>query len=63
MTRWRVELNDGQRLDAAALKRAGVAAVMPVGANVFHLIIGFDADDLAHALGGTAGGQTVKAAE
>jgi PTS system glucose-specific IIC component len=62
-TRWRVELQDGQRLDAAALKQAGVAAVMPVGANVFHLIVGFDAADLADALGGPAGGQTVKAAE
>src|SRR3954471_2020580 len=29
-TRWRVELQDGQRLDAEALKRAGVAAVMPI---------------------------------
>jgi PTS system glucose-specific IIC component len=62
-TRWRVELQDGQRLDAAALKQAGVAAVMAVGANVFHLIVGFDAADLADALGGPAGGQTVKAAE
>jgi PTS system glucose-specific IIC component len=62
-TRWRVELQDGQRLDAAALKQAGVAAVMPVGTNVFHLIVGFDAADLADALGGPAGGQTVKAAE
>jgi len=62
-TRWRVEVNDGQRLDNAALKRAGVAAVMPIGANVFHLIVGFDAADLADALGGEAGGPTVKAAE
>ncbi|MCQ4323056.1 PTS glucose transporter subunit IIBC [Stutzerimonas stutzeri] len=51
-TRWRVELQDSQRLDAAALKQAGVAAVMPVGTNVFHLIVGFDAADLADALGG-----------
>jgi PTS system glucose-specific IIC component len=62
-TRWRVELNDGQRLDAEALKRAGVAAVMPIGANLFHLIVGFDAADLADALGGDAGGPTVRAAE
>jgi PTS system glucose-specific IIC component len=62
-TRWRVEVNDGQRLDDAALKRAGVAAVMPIGANVFHLIVGFDAADLADALGREAGGPTVKAAE
>jgi hypothetical protein len=40
-----------------------VAAVMPISAGIYHLIIGFDADDLAHALGGPAGGQTVRAAE
>jgi PTS system glucose-specific IIC component len=50
-TRWRVELNDGQRLDAAALKQAGVVAVMPLAADVFHLIVGFDAAELADALG------------
>jgi len=58
-TRWRVELDDGQRLDAAALKQAGVVAVMPLAANVFHLIVGFDAAELADALGAPA----AKAAE
>jgi PTS system glucose-specific IIC component len=64
-TRWRVELQDAQRLDTAALKRAGVNAVMPVGAGILHLIVGFDADDLIHALdsGAEAGGPAVKAAE
>jgi hypothetical protein len=36
---------------------------MPIGTGVYHLIIGFDAGDLAHALSGEAGGPTVKAAE
>ena len=58
-TRWRVELDDGHRLDAAALKQAGVVAVMPLAANVFHLIVGFDAAELADALGTPA----AKAAE
>jgi PTS system glucose-specific IIC component len=58
-TRWRVELDDGRRLDAAALKQAGVVAVMPLAANVFHLIVGFDAAELADALGKPA----AKAAE
>ncbi|MGZ8370826.1 MAG: PTS glucose transporter subunit IIBC, partial [Caulobacteraceae bacterium] len=54
-TRWRVELDDGQRLDLAALKQAGVMAVMPLGAGVFHLIIGFDAEMLASVLIAEAG--------
>jgi phosphotransferase system IIB component len=58
-TRWRVELDDGQRLDLAALSQAGVVAVMPLAANVFHLIVGFDAAELADALGKPA----AKAAE
>jgi PTS system glucose-specific IIC component len=58
-TRWRVELDDGQRLDLAALKQAGVVAVMPLAANVFHLIVGFDAAELADALGAP----TARAAE
>lgn len=53
-TRWRVELDDGQRLDLAALSQAGVVAVMPLGADVFHLIVGFDAAELADALGSPA---------
>jgi glucose PTS system EIICB or EIICBA component len=64
-TRWRVELQDAQRVDTAALKRAGVAAVMPVGTGVLHLILGFDAEDLVHALSSetAAGGPTIRAAE
>jgi glucose PTS system EIICB or EIICBA component len=64
-TRWRVELQDAQRADTAALKRAGVAAVMPVGTGVLHLILGFDAEDLFHALSSetTAGGPAIRAAE
>jgi glucose PTS system EIICB or EIICBA component len=64
-TRWRVELQDAQRADTAALKRAGVAAVMPVCTGVLHLILGFDAEDLFHALSSetTAGGPAIRAAE
>jgi glucose PTS system EIICB or EIICBA component len=54
-TRWRVELDDGQRLDLAALKQAGVAAVMPLGSNAFHLIVGFDAAVLAGVLAAETG--------
>ena len=45
VTRWRVELENAHQIDRAALKRAGVMAVMPVGTNVLHLIIGPDAED------------------
>jgi PTS system glucose-specific IIC component len=50
VTRWRVELENAHQIDHAALKRAGVEAVMPVGTNALHLIIGFDAEVLAGVL-------------
>nr|WP_308418418.1 PTS transporter subunit EIIB [Iodobacter ciconiae] len=49
-TRLRVELADVSRLDEAALKAAGVEGVMPQGDQVFHLIVGEQAVDLASAL-------------
>jgi PTS system glucose-specific IIC component len=55
VTRWRVELDNVHQIDRAALKRAGVMAVMPVGTNVLHLIIGPDAVDLAGVLTAEAG--------
>jgi PTS system glucose-specific IIC component len=55
VTRWRVELENVHQIDRAALKRAGVMAVMPVGTNVLHLIIGPDAVDLAGVLTAEAG--------
>ncbi|MGQ9372172.1 glucose PTS transporter subunit EIIB, partial [Azospirillum sp. A39] len=51
-TRLRVELADAGKLDRAALKRAGVRAVMELGANGIDLIVGNDAAGLADALGG-----------
>ena len=55
VTRWRVELENVDQIDRAALKRTGVMAVMPVGTNVLHLIIGPDAVDLAGVLTAEAG--------
>ncbi|MFC7418856.1 PTS glucose transporter subunit IIBC [Iodobacter arcticus] len=49
-TRLRVELADAARLDEAALKAAGVEGVMPQGGQVFHLIVGQQALDVASAL-------------
>ncbi|MCX7205295.1 MAG: PTS glucose transporter subunit IIBC [Proteobacteria bacterium] len=49
-TRLRVELADASRLDEAALKAAGVEGVMPQGDQVFHLIVGQQAIDVASAL-------------
>nr|WP_308418310.1 PTS transporter subunit EIIB [Iodobacter fluviatilis] len=49
-TRLRVELADASRLDEAALKAAGVEGVMPQGEQVFHLIVGQHAGDVASAL-------------
>ncbi|WP_373973917.1 PTS transporter subunit EIIB [Chitinibacter sp. SCUT-21] len=40
VTRVRVTLQDGSRLNEAALKAAGVQAVAPINAKVFHLIVG-----------------------
>lgn len=39
-TRVRVSLQDGTRLNESALKQAGVLAVAPINAQVFHLIVG-----------------------
>ncbi len=39
-TRVRVSLQDGSRLNESALRKAGVLAVAPINAQVFHLIIG-----------------------
>jgi glucose PTS system EIICB or EIICBA component len=54
VTRWRVELENAHQVDHAALKRAGVEAIMPVGTNALHLIIGFDAEVLAGVLAAEA---------
>ncbi|WP_410499814.1 hypothetical protein [Chitinibacter sp. S2-10] len=39
-TRVRVSLQDGNCLDEAALTQSGVQAVVPINAQVFHLIVG-----------------------
>ncbi|MBK1838614.1 PTS glucose transporter subunit IIBC [Azospirillum sp. YIM B02556] len=51
-TRLRVELTDAGKANAEALKRAGVRAVMGLGANGLDLIVGNDADALAGAMTG-----------
>lgn len=51
-TRLRVELSDAGKANAEALKRAGVRAVMGLGANGLDLIVGNDADALAGAMTG-----------
>ncbi|MFS2014289.1 PTS glucose transporter subunit IIBC [Azospirillum sp. CT11-132] len=51
-TRLRVELGDAGKTNAEALKRAGVRAVMGLGANGIDLIVGNDADALAGAMTG-----------
>jgi len=51
-TRLRVELSDAGKANAEALKRAGVRAVMGLGANGLDLIVGNDADALASAMTG-----------
>jgi PTS system glucose-specific IIC component len=55
VTRWRVELENAHQIDRVALKQAGVEAVMPVGTNALHLIIGPDAEVLAGVLTAEAG--------
>lgn len=51
-TRLRVELADSGKANAEALKRAGVRAVMGLGAGGLDLIVGNDAEALAGALTG-----------
>lgn len=49
-TRLRVEFADAGKFDAEGAKIAGVAAVMQVAPNVFHLIIGDKAGQFAQAM-------------
>lgn len=42
-TRVRVRLQDGARLNESVLRKAGVLAVAPINAQVFHLIVGSQA--------------------
>ncbi|BCG03954.1 PTS glucose transporter subunit IIBC (plasmid) [Paraburkholderia sp. PGU19] len=49
-TRLRVALSDASRLDAAALKAAGVPAMQPLSNGEFDLIVGLGAENLAGAM-------------
>jgi PTS system glucose-specific IIC component len=49
-TRLRVQLADAGKLDAAAAHSAGVRAIMPLGDDVFHLILGPAAGEFEAAL-------------
>ncbi|MBE9608199.1 PTS glucose transporter subunit IIBC [Chitinilyticum piscinae] len=49
-TRVRVELADGGGLDEAGLQQQGVSAVVAQGNNVFHLLVGAQAERLTQAL-------------
>ncbi|BBU33282.1 PTS glucose transporter subunit IIBC (plasmid) [Burkholderia sp. THE68] len=50
-TRLRVALGDASRLDAPALKAAGVAATQALGNGEMDLIVGLEAENLAGAMG------------
>lgn len=43
LTRVRVQLQDAEKFDAAALKAAGVSGVMVLTGGVVHLLIGLEA--------------------
>jgi PTS system glucose-specific IIC component len=49
-TRLRVELSDVSRIDAAALKAAGVPATQALANGAIDLLVGLGAEDLANAL-------------
>lgn len=49
-TRLRVELADASRIDAAALKAAGVATTQALKNGAVDLIVGLDAANLAGAM-------------
>lgn len=49
-TRLRVELADDAKFEEEGAKKAGVAAVMQIAPNVFHLIVGDKAGQLARAM-------------
>ncbi len=50
VTRLRAEVVDEARLDEAALKRAGVKAVVRISPGVWHLIVGDKAEQMGQAL-------------
>jgi phosphotransferase system IIB component len=50
LTRVRVKLLDAALVDEAALRSAGVPAVMRLDEGVLHLIVGAKADEVAAAL-------------
>jgi PTS system glucose-specific IIC component len=49
-TRLRICVNDKDQVSREALESAGVLAVVPVGDGLYHLIVGWNADQLAKAL-------------
>ncbi len=49
-TRVRVEVADSSAVDTDALKAAGLAGVVQVGPNTWHLVAGFNADQYATAI-------------
>ncbi|WP_434984864.1 N-acetylglucosamine-specific PTS transporter subunit IIBC [Vreelandella zhaodongensis] len=50
-TRLRVELADGSRLDGEALEQLGCKGIQSLSGNVWHLIVGVQATDVAQSLG------------
>nr|WP_234028396.1 PTS transporter subunit EIIB [Arachnia propionica] len=49
-TRVRVEVVDDSKVDADALKRAGLAAAVKVGDGVWHLVAGLEAAQYAEGM-------------
>lgn len=50
LTRVRVELRDGARFQPVGLEQQGVMGVQKIGSNVFHLIVGENAEAVARSL-------------
>lgn len=58
-TRVRVEVKDSDKVDADALKTAGVPGAVQVGPNLWHLVVGSDAGQYAAAMSAKLGSHPV----
>ncbi|MDO5618989.1 PTS transporter subunit EIIB [Kocuria sp.] len=58
-TRLRVEVKDSSKVDQAALKSAGLPGAVQVSPNLWHLVVGSDANQYAAAMAAKLGGQPV----
>lgn len=58
-TRLRVEVKDSAKVDQEALKSAGLPGAVQVSSNLWHLVVGSDANQYAAAMAAKVGGQPV----